>query len=201
MIFKKKPRTILEALSSLLKIVLNFTSERTPARPCVVWFTGLSGAGKSTIAERVCAELQKRGRKVEYLDGDRIRALFPGTGFSPAERGAHVRRVGYMASNLEKQGVFVVASLISPYARSRDFVRGLCRDFIEVHVSTPLEVCEKRDPKGLYAAARRGEKPNFTGISDPYEPPAKCELSIDTARLSEDEAFARVMAYLDGRRA
>ncbi|OGS38703.1 MAG: hypothetical protein A2506_02810 [Elusimicrobia bacterium RIFOXYD12_FULL_66_9] len=95
--------------------------------------------------------------------------------------------------------MFVVASLVSPYTESRGFVRGLCRDFIEIHVSTPLEVCEKRDPKGLYAAARHGGDPHFTGISDPYEPPENCELAIDTSRLSEDESFARAMAFLDSR--
>lgn len=201
MLFNKKPLTFSQALSQALqKIVLYFTAERTSGAPFVVWFTGLSGSGKSTIAERVRAELERRGLAVEYLDGDTIRDILPGTGFSPQERDAHIRRVGHLASTLEKHGVFVVASLISPYTASRDFVRGLCRDFVEVHVSTPLEVCEKRDPKGLYAAARRGEKPNFTGVSDPYEPPERCELSIDTSRLSEDEAFSRVMAYLDGRR-
>jgi adenylylsulfate kinase len=197
------------AAETLLKIVLYFIHERTwnklslgraAAEPAVVWFTGLSGSGKSTLAKRVFAALQERGLKAEYLDGDAIRKVFPETGFSRAERDLHVRRVGHLAAVLEKNGVFVVASLISPYEDSRRFVRGLCRNFVEVHVSTPLAVCEARDPKGLYALARRGEKPNFTGVNDPYEPPPRCEITVDTSRLSEEESFSRVMEHLALRR-
>ena len=165
----------------------------------MIWLTGLSGSGKSTVAEWVARELRAGGRAVEYLDGDAIRAVFPMTGFSRADRDAHVRRVGYMASRLESHGVTVVASLVSPYRESRDFVRGLCRRFVEVHVSTPLEECERRDVKGLYAKARRGELPNFTGIDDPYEPPAHPELVIDTTRLSVPEAGATVIDALRRR--
>jgi adenylylsulfate kinase len=147
----------------------------------VVWLTGLSGAGKSTIAEHLSAQLTMNGCDVEYLDGDALRALFPHTGFTPAERDAHVRRVGYMASRLERRGVIVIAALISPLRASRAFVRELCSNFIEVYVATPLEVCEARDCKGLYARARRGELTNFTGISDVYEPPDCPEVVIDTS--------------------
>lgn len=166
------------------------------ATPAVVWLTGLSGSGKSTIAEKLTAAMRARGLKVEQLDGDSVRALFPQTGFTRPDRDAHIRRVGFLASRLEENGVFVVASFVSPYQESRDFVRGLTKRFIEVYVSTPLDECERRDVKGLYARARRGEIPNFTGISDPYEPPAGPELVIDTRTVTADEAVHRIMALL-----
>jgi len=159
----------------------------------VIWFTGLSGSGKSTVANHVADILRNEGRRIEMLDGDAIRAVFPMTGFTKAERDAHVKRVGYLASRLEFHGVTVVASLVSPYRESRDFVRSLCRDFVEIHVSTPIEECERRDVKGLYAKARRGEISGFTGIDDPYEAPVSPELVLDTSRMSLDEASARVM--------
>jgi adenylylsulfate kinase len=165
--------------------------------PGVLWFTGLSGSGKSTIAEPVEAELRRQGVNVEYLDGDRVRSILPNTGFSKAERDEHIRRIGFLASLLEKHGVFVVASFVSPYAEARNFVRSLCRRFIEVHVATPLDECERRDVKGLYARARSGDISNFTGVSDPYEPPACPELSIDTTGLSVPEACDRVFSYLN----
>ena len=168
-------------------------------RPVVLWFTGLPGSGKSTVSKWVAESLRARGLRVEELDGDSIRDIFPNTGFSKAERDAHVRRVGHLASRLEQNGVFVVAALVSPYRESRDFVRGLCRNFVEVHVATPLEECERRDAKGLYARARRGEIRNFTGIDDPYEPPEGAELVIDTSRVSVEEGGQRVMAILRDR--
>jgi 3'(2'), 5'-bisphosphate nucleotidase len=163
----------------------------------VLWFTGLSGSGKSTIARRVVEELARRGRAVEYLDGDAIRDLFPGTGFTRPDRDAHIRRVGWLASRLEAHGVTVVASLVSPYTESRSFVRGLCRRFVEIWISTPFEECARRDVKGLYARARSGELRNFTGLDDPYEPPDRPELAIDTTGLPVDEAVRRVIEYLD----
>jgi adenylylsulfate kinase len=162
-------------------------------RPAVLWFTGLSGSGKSTIALKVVEELRRRGDRVEHLDGDTIRNILPEIGFSHAERDAHVRRIGFLASRLEEHGVIVVASLISPYAESRSFVRGLCDNFIEIYVATPLEECERRDVKGLYARARRGDIKNFTGIGDPYEVPVNPELTIDTGEMSADEAAALVV--------
>ncbi|MGE0554495.1 MAG: 3'(2'),5'-bisphosphate nucleotidase CysQ [Gemmatimonadales bacterium] len=171
--------------------------ETASAEGRVVWFTGLSGAGKSTIARRVVEELERAGRPVEYLDGDTIRDIFPATGFSREERDAHVRRVGYLASRLERHGVTVVAALISPYRASRDAVRGLCRRFVEVHVAAPLDVCEARDVKGLYAKARRGEIRQFTGIDDPYEAPTDAEIELDTGTLSVEAAVARVLEALD----
>jgi adenylylsulfate kinase len=163
----------------------------------VLWFTGLSGSGKSTIARRVVEELARRGRAVEYLDGDAIRELFPGTGFGRPDRDAHIRRVGWVASRLEAHGVVVVASLVSPYLESRNFVRGLCRRFVEIWISTPFEECARRDVKGLYARARAGELRQFTGLDDPYEPPDQAELEIDTTGMAVEEAVARVREYVD----
>jgi len=164
--------------------------------PAVLWFTGLPGSGKSTVADWVAGALRQRGWPVERLDGDAVRKIFPETGFSREERDAHLRRVGYLASKLEAHGVFVVASFVSPYAESRGFVRSVCNSFVEIYVSTPLEECERRDPKGLYARARRGEIANFTGVSDPYEPPPSPEVTIDTSTLSVEAAGAQVLAVL-----
>lgn len=168
-------------------------------QPAVLWFTGLSGSGKTTVSKWVADALRARGLRVEELDGDTVRDIFPNTGFGKAERDTHIRRVGFLASRLEHNGVFVVASFVSPYRESRDFVRQLCREFVEVHVATPIEECERRDVKGLYAKARRGEIKNFTGVDDPYEAPVSPELVIDTSRLSVEEAGARVLDLLRDR--
>lgn len=162
--------------------------------PVVLWFTGLSGSGKTTLANVVAGRLRGEGRRVEQLDGDRLRAIFPPTGFTREQRNANVRRAAYLASHLEQSGVSVTAALISPYREARQFARLLCRNFLEIHVDTPLEVCELRDVKGLYAKARRGEIPNFTGVDDPYEPPEHPELTIDTTALDIDEAGDIVLA-------
>ena len=166
-------------------------------QPAVVWFTGLSGAGKSTIAREVYDRLHAAGVKAEYLDGDAIRDVFPATGYSRPERDEHVKRVGFVASRLEHHGVVVICALISPYAESRASVRGMCRRFVEVHVATPLHECERRDVKGLYQRARRGEITNFTGLDDIYEAPADPELRIDTTDRSVQEAGDMVMAALE----
>jgi adenylylsulfate kinase len=167
-----------------------------PPRPAVVWLTGLSGAGKSTIAGELARRLETLGSAVELIDGDAMRTLFPGTGFTRAERDAHVRRVGYLASRLEAHGVTVVASLISPYRDSRAFVRSLCTRFVEVHVATDLAECERRDPKGLYARARAGEIPNFTGLDDPYEAPERPGIVVDTTIETAAAAAARIVDWL-----
>lgn len=167
-------------------------------RPAVLWFTGLSGSGKSTIADEVARELALRNVDVERLDGDSIRSLFPGTGFTRAEREDHLKRVGHIAALLEKHGVTVIASFVSPYADSRRAVRDMCRNFIEVHVSTPLEECERRDVKGLYGRARRGELKNFTGIDDPYEAPRNPEITLDTTGMTVNQAARLVLDYLSG---
>lgn len=184
------------------KMVLYFLHERwwnnirygkKEIEPAVIWFTGLSGSGKSTLAEAVYNKLKSKSFKVDHLDGDTMRDIFPKTGFSKEERNSHIRRVGYLASKLESNGVFVTASFISPYKETRDFVRSLCTNFIEVHVSTPLETCEKRDVKGLYAKARKGEITQFTGIDDPYEAPENPDVRIDTTNISIEEAVEQVL--------
>lgn len=166
--------------------------------PCVVWLTGLSGAGKSTIGLALYEEMLRRGVGAEYLDGDAIRSLFPGTGFTRAERDANVKRVGYLASRLEHHRILTICALISPYREARMEVRQRCRRFFEIYVSTPLEECERRDPKGLYARARRHELLHFTGLDDPYEPPDAPDLSIDTTAVAVDEAVSRLIALLIG---
>jgi adenylylsulfate kinase len=170
----------------------------TGAPAPVLWFTGLSGSGKSTIAERVHGRLLARGGEVEYIDGDALRAVFPQTGFTREQREEHLRRTGYMASRLAAHGVTVVASFVSPYRESREFIRRLAPGFTEIYVATPLEECERRDVKGLYARARRGEIRNFTGIDDPYEPPEHPELTLDTRALTVDQCVDAVLARVGG---
>ena len=159
----------------------------------VLWFTGFSGAGKTTIATATADRLHALGVTTESLDGDQLRALMP-AGFTPADRDAHIRRVAYLASRLEHHGVTVLCALISPYRESRDWARSICRRFIEIHVSTPLETCEARDVKGLYAQARRGELAQFTGLDDRYDPPVDPEVTLDTRRLSVAKAADEVVA-------
>ena len=172
-----------------------------PPRPAVVWFTGLSGAGKSTIAAALLSRLHATGAAVELLDGDVIRARFPGTGFTHHDRDTHNRRVGFMASRLEAHGVMVLVSLVSPYRESRDAARALCRAFVEVHVATPLAVCEARDTKGLYAQARAGTLSNLTGVDDPYEPPEHAEIVVDASVEPAESAAGRILTYLQRPRA
>jgi adenylylsulfate kinase len=165
----------------------------------VVWLTGLSGSGKSTIARAVAQELLKQGVPVEVLDGDAIREkLSRGLGFSKQDRDENVRRVGYVAQLLARHGVVVVVALISPYRALRDEVRGGMNGilFIEVYVNAPLEVCEARDTKGLYQKARRGEISSFTGVDDPYEAPVSAEVECRTDRESVELSAGRVLIAL-----
>ncbi|MCK5174146.1 MAG: adenylyl-sulfate kinase [Planctomycetes bacterium] len=162
----------------------------------VLWFTGLSGSGKSTLADRVYDELSANGNRIEKLDGDVLRGIFPATGFTKDDRDEHIRRVGFLASMLEKHGVIVVASFISPYKEARNFVRQRCGNFIEVYVSTSLDECRRRDVKGLYKRADAGEIKNFTGIDDPYEEPENAEIVVDTEGLSIDESVAVIINAL-----
>jgi len=196
---------VIGGIEVILKIVLYYFHERLwnkisygkkEIKPSVIWFTGLSGAGKSTISEAVYERFKKKGLKIEHLDGDAVRSIFPMTGFSKEERNRHIKRVGFLASMLEKNGVFVIASFISPYKESRDFVRNLCSNFREVYVSTPLTECERRDSKGLYAKARKGEIKQFTGIDDPYEVPQNPEITVDTSNQSVSESIDYVMKEL-----
>jgi adenylyl-sulfate kinase len=165
---------------------------------CCLWFTGLSGAGKSTIANLVVAELRSRERYVELLDGDEVREhLSKGLGFSKEDRDENIRRIGWVAAVLARNGVVAVTAAISPYRSVRDEVRGWISHFVEIHVATPLEECEARDVKGLYARARAGEIPEFTGVSDPYEPPLAPEIVIETTGRSPEDAAAVVIAWLE----
>lgn len=154
---------------------------KTKYKPCVIWLTGLSSSGKTTIANELCNRLKQKDVKCIILDGDEIRNAFKNTGFDKESRIQHNVNVGYMASLLEKQGYIVIVSLISPYTEARNKCRELVNKFVEVYVSTPLDICEKRDVKGLYVKARKGEIKQFTGIDDVYEEPLKPEITIDTA--------------------
>jgi adenylylsulfate kinase len=163
-----------------------------------LWFTGLSGAGKSTIAELVVAELRDRGHRVELLDGDEVREhISAGLTFSKEDRDINIKRIGFVASLLARNGVVAVTAAISPYRAIRDEVRGWIDDFVEVYVATSLEDCEARDVKGLYAKARAGDIPQFTGLSDPYEPPLDPEVRVETTGRAPEESAKEVLAWLE----
>ena len=169
-------------------------------RGVTIWFTGLSGAGKSTLAEALAPRLAALGKRVELLDGDAVRThLSKGLGFSREDRDTNVRRIGWVAQLLTRNGVFVITAAISPYREAREWCRETIRDFVEVYVSTPLEVCAERDVKGLYRRALAGEIPHFTGVNDPYEPPTHPALTLDTRGLTVDEGVAQVLAALRER--
>ena len=174
-----------------------------PSRGFTVFFTGLSGAGKSTIAEILVARLAALGRTATLLDGDKVRKhLSSELGFSREHRDLNIRRIGYVASEITRHGGAAVCSPIAPYDAVRKEVRAMIEPlggFILVHVSTPLEVCETRDVKGLYKKARAGLIPVFTGVSDPYEPPADAEVVLDTARAAAEESAGRVLELLRSR--
>lgn len=166
----------------------------------VLWFTGLSACGKSTIANEVDFKLSKRGKHSFVLDGDNIRlGLNKNLGFSAEDRAENIRRIGEVAKLFASSGTFTLTAFISPYRADRDKVREILGpgEFIEIFVNASLETCEKRDPKGLYKKARAGEIKNFTGISDPYEAPAKPELTLDSDNKSIDELSDEVIAYLE----
>jgi bifunctional enzyme CysN/CysC len=168
--------------------------------PRLLWFTGLSGAGKSTIANLVEAKLHARGRHTFLLDGDNVRlGLNRDLGFSDADRAENVRRVGETARLMLDSGLIVLAAFISPFRAERRTVRQMLPPgrFVEIFIDVPLEEAERRDPKGLYAKARAGEIPNFTGIGSPYEPPEAAELHLDTGRLSAEEAADAIVRYLE----
>jgi len=165
-------------------------------QPFVVWITGLARSGKSAIGKELAEILKDKGLKVEHLDGHSVRDLFPQTGFSRVEVNQHIERVGYLASKLESQGVFVVASFLSPYKESREFVRQNSKNFVEVHISTPSEVCEKKDDKGIYKKARIGEVKNFPGVNAEYEKPLSPALAINTTEISTTEAANKIYNHL-----
>jgi adenylyl-sulfate kinase len=166
-----------------------------------LWFTGLSGAGKTTISKIVEDELRARGSKVEILDGDVVREnLSKGLGFSKEDRDTNIRRIAFVADLLSRDGVPVITAAISPYREIRDEARELMGDrFIEVFVKASVEVCAERDVKGLYEKAFKGEIKEFTGVSDPYEPPLNPELTLDTEQDSAEEDAAKVLSLLEER--
>ncbi len=171
----------------------------------VLWFTGLSGAGKTTLAEAVAARLRKDDRPVEILDGDVVRKhLCAELGFSKEDRETNIRRIAFVAQLLVRNGVTVAVAAISPFRANRDEVRALIGRFVEIHVAPPLDVCIKRDTKGLYAKALSGELPQFTGINDPYEEPLSPELVLNTSVLPLNDCVLRILdkmrdlGYLEG---
>lgn len=167
-----------------------------------LWFTGLSGAGKSTTAEILSSMLLEHGRQATMLDGDVVRThLSKGLGFSKDDRDINIRRIGYVASEIARHGGGVICAAVSPYRATRNECRAMVgiEKFIEVYVSTPLEVCEERDTKGMYALARDGKIKNFTGIDDPYEPPHNAEIAIDTVRHTAEENAQSIIAYLSAQ--
>lgn len=167
-----------------------------------LWFTGLSGAGKSTLAEYLTPILRERGCKVEVLDGDEIREnLSKGLGFSKEDRDTNIRRIGYVADLLSRNGVISITAAISPYRAVRDEIRKRAKaPFVEVYVEAALEVVEARDTKGLYKKARAGEIKNFTGISDPYEEPLKPEVVVNTGEESIEESAEKILDYLASKK-
>jgi len=171
-------------------------------RGCVVWFTGFSGSGKSTVARMVEQQLLERGKVAYVLDGDNLRmGLNKDLGFAPEDRTENIRRVGTVAQLFADAGVLTLTAFISPYRRDRAEARSHLPEgrFIECHVNTPLEVCEARDPKGLYKRARAGEIGGFTGISAPYEAPETPEIRLETVGRSAEESAAEVVGYLQAR--
>lgn len=171
----------------------------------ILWFTGLSGAGKSTLAEKLVAEFRERGYKVELLDGDEIRThLSKGLGFSKEDRDTNIRRIGWVARVLARNGVIAITAAISPYKEIRDEIRSETdaegrTTFVEVFASAPLDALVERDVKGLYKKAIAGEIKNFTGVSDPYEAPENPEITAHTSTETVDESAQRILDYLTGR--
>jgi adenylyl-sulfate kinase len=164
----------------------------------VLWLTGLSGAGKSTIAAKLGPALAERGHRVELLDGDEVRTnLCQGLGFSRADRDTNIARIGYVAGKLATHGVAVLVAAISPYREARDRVRAAVDNFVEVHVAAPVSTCAERDVKGLYAKALSGEIKHFTGVSDPYEPPVDPELVLHTEAESVDDSVHQILTWLE----
>jgi len=163
----------------------------------VLWFSGLSAAGKTTVADEVFRLLEENGNTIERLDGDIVRdSLTNKLSFSKEDRDENIKRIGFVSGLLAKNGVGVISSFITPYEEQRKNLRKNIKNFILVYVKTSLETCEKRDPKGLYEKARKGEIKNFTGVSDPYEIPENAEIVVDTEKLSPEESAQEVFEYL-----
>ena len=175
---------------------LSHKSSRHKLKPAVIWLTGLSGSGKTTIANSLATQLRKQSFNPILLDGDEIRELFKINGFDEEARKTHNLNIGGMSSLLEKQGNIVIVSMISPYIEIRDAIRMKCINFIEVHVATSLDTCIQRDPKGLYKKAMLGQLKDFTGISAPYYPPLRPEVTLDTSTMTVDDCSKRILTFL-----
>lgn len=185
----------MDTFLDMLQPTLEVTMQRTGA---TIWLTGLSGSGKTTIAQQVEQELKHRNCLVELLDGDLIRAyLSQGLGFSQADREANLRRIGFVANLLSRNGVIAIVSAISPYRAIRDEMRQTTTNFIEVYVNASLELCEQRDVKGLYAKARAGEIKQFTGIDHPYEAPTNPDIICDTATETVQSSVYKIITVLE----
>ena len=175
----------------------NIKFGRKEFQPFTILFTGLPNSGKSILADEMFLYFRKRHIKVERLDGDDVRTLFPLQGFNREERNIYLMRMGFFASLLQKNGVSVVASFIAPYEESRKYMRNICRsNFIEVYVSTPLDICEKNDEWGMYEKARKGELQHFVGIHEPYEIPKNPEIEIDMSVLSTTDGVKKILRYM-----
>lgn len=166
----------------------------------ILWFTGLSGSGKSTLATYIAPILKQQGCKVEILDGDEVREnLSKGLGFSKEDRDTNIRRIGYVAGLLSRNGVVAITAAISPYKDVRNEVRAKTTNFVEVYAECPLDVLEERDTKGLYKKAKAGIIKNFTGISDPYEAPEKADIVVKTHEESIEQSAKKILEYLKKR--
>jgi adenylylsulfate kinase len=161
----------------------------------VYWFSGLSGAGKSTIGAELLKKLKAKNLRVQLLDGDEIRDIFPATGFDDQSRKDHLKRIAHLAAILQKHNVNVIVTTISPFQESRDFARKICANFVEIYVSTPLNICEERDVKGLYKKARKGEIKSFTGIDSEFQVPIKPELILNTSEAIPDVLADRIIKF------
>jgi adenylylsulfate kinase len=173
---------------------ISYGKKEVPA--FVLWFTGLPASGKKELADRVYRQLKDDKFKVERLDSHDVRPLFPETGFSPDEVNRHVKRAGHLCAMLEKNGVIVVASFVSPYTKSRQFARGIAKNFVEVYMKTSVEACEQRDKKGHYAKAHSGEYQNFPGVDVAYDVPESPEITIEVDHTSVDDAVEQIVGYL-----
>ena len=167
---------------------------------CTLWFTGMSGSGKSTLSALVADRLRAMGSRVEVIDGDVVRTrLCKGLGFSKDDRQENISRIGFVCELLSRNGVIAIAAAISPYRACREELRSRIPNFIEVYMQCPVEVLVERDVKGLYKKALAGEIPHFTGISDPYEPPASPEVTIDSSKDSLEASLASILSVLEAR--
>jgi adenylylsulfate kinase len=191
-------RVKIEPVTCRWAILGTLIGTNTDAAGVTVWFTGLSASGKTTISQAVAEVLRARGYRVETLDGDVVRQnLTKSLGFSKEDRDENIRRIGFVAHLLSRNGVIAVVAAISPYRAIRDEVRARIGRFVEVFANAPLEVCEQRDPKGLYRQARAGELRGFTGVDDPYEVPLGSEVECHTDRETVEESVAKVLHALE----